>query len=75
MSEVHATLAPSAANQWYYCAGSILMQDSVPPLEEDTEASREGDAVHWVAAEVLQNSGCGGPSRLMGVTEIGRAHV
>lgn len=50
MSE-HAILAPSSANQWGHCAGSVAAQANIP--NPDTEQSREGTAAHWVGSEVL----------------------
>ena len=47
----HAPLAPSSAPQWGYCSGSV----SANFLAADSAAqrTREGEASHWVAAEVL----------------------
>lgn len=50
MSE-HAPLAPSSAEQWGHCSGSVLAQ-SVRP-EPETQQTREGTATHWVASEAL----------------------
>lgn len=46
----HATLAPSAADQWGpgRCAASVAMQQA-HPQDDDTEAAREGTAAHHVA--------------------------
>lgn len=52
MSGPHALLAPSSAPQWFYCSGSVMAQQAIPDF--DTEASREGDAAHWVVAECLK---------------------
>ena len=50
MSE-HAILAPSSADQWVHCSGSVMANASAPSRE--TEASRKGTATHWVVSEVL----------------------
>lgn len=47
----HADLAPSAAPQWVYCAGSVKAQKQHP--QGDTDDTREGEASHWVCSEVL----------------------
>lgn len=44
MSE-HARCAPSSAERIELCPGSVQMQERYP--QEETEESREGDAVHW----------------------------
>lgn len=48
----HATLAPSSAEQWGHCAGSVKAQAAFPDL--DSEQSREGTAAHWVVSETLE---------------------
>lgn len=52
----HAVLSPSAAGQWRYCPGSIVMQAQFPETER-SEAAAEGDAAHWVGAETLSGRG------------------
>ncbi len=51
MSE-HAILAPSSAEQWGHCAGSVKAQADFPSLE--SEQTREGTAAHWVVSEALE---------------------
>lgn len=50
MSE-HARCAPSSADRIELCHGSVQMQERYP--QEETEESREGDAVHWAGATLL----------------------
>lgn len=50
MSE-HARCAPSSAERTELCHGSVQMQERYP--QEETEESREGDAVHWAGATLL----------------------
>lgn len=50
----HAVLAPSSADIWVNCPGSIKMGEGV--VEEETDDSREGDAVHWLAESALTQS-------------------
>jgi hypothetical protein len=47
----HAPLAPSAAARWVFCPGSVSLAAKYP--EPETEESREGNAAHWVAAQML----------------------
>lgn len=54
MSGEHAPLQPSAAPQWAFCTGSVAVNRAAPDLE--TDASREGEAAHWVGAECLQQA-------------------
>lgn len=54
----HATLAPSSAEQWGHCAGSVRAQVPFPDLA--SEQSREGTAAHWVVSEALQAFKTGG---------------
>lgn len=49
----HAMLAPSAAPIWGICSGSVAARQAFPSL--DSEASAEGTAAHWLAAEVLRS--------------------
>ncbi len=51
----HAPLAPSSGFQWRYCPGSVIMQTIAGP-SKDTEASEEGNAAHWLAAEWLNGA-------------------
>ncbi len=52
MSEGHARLAPSSAEQWGpdRCPASIQMQEKHPG-DDDGEAAREGEAAHYAATE------------------------
>ena len=45
-------LPPSGANSWAYCSGSAIIAATVP--NDETEASRKGQAEHWVGAQVLR---------------------
>lgn len=45
----HAPLAPSAAEQWFNCPGSVSMIKSMPPIVEDEAAAEEGTLAHAVA--------------------------
>lgn len=49
----HARLAPSSAERWVECPGSVVMQERYPQNEESEEA-KEGTASHWVASETLE---------------------
>ncbi len=49
----HAILAPSSAYQWRWCAGSVSLSQGIG--DEDTDASRDGTAAHWVAEQVLHS--------------------
>ena len=49
----HAPLAPSSAFQWRWCAGSVSLSQGIG--DEDTDASREGTAAHWVCEQILQS--------------------
>ena len=51
MSGQHALYAPSAFPVTAHCSGSVLAAQAVP--DRETQETREGDAVHWVAAECL----------------------
>ena len=48
----HSILAPSSADVWFECAGSVLMSAMFP--EAETDETREGTAAHWVAAAILR---------------------
>lgn len=48
----HARLAPSSAEQWVPCPGSVKAQEPFP--DEETEDAKEGTASHWVASTVLE---------------------
>jgi len=50
----HALLAPSSANIWVNCPGSVSMGKDIP--DEATDDTREGDAVHWLAQSALTMS-------------------
>lgn len=47
----HAPLPPSGAPQWGNCSGSVVA--NAMRIDIETDASREGDAVHWVVSEGL----------------------
>jgi hypothetical protein len=50
----HAPLPPSAAAHWVNCAGWLKMS-RLFPAREDTPASLEGTASHWVLSEAFAN--------------------
>lgn len=52
MSE-HALLAPSSAERWVNCPGSMQLCQKYPEPSEETDEQREGTAAHWAMAEVL----------------------
>ena len=45
------TVRASGGHEWYYCHGSQLLQDGLP--NDDTVATREGTAVHWLAVQII----------------------
>lgn len=47
----HAFLAPSGAGCTVHCPAAPAMQQRYP--EDETDASREGVAAHWAAAEII----------------------
>jgi hypothetical protein len=49
----HSILAPSSAAIWVNCPGSIGMSDGI--VQEPTDETREGEAVHWLAESALTN--------------------
>lgn len=49
----HAYLPPSGAKAWVQCAAWPAMNARYP--QDDTEATRTGDAWHWVWAQMLAN--------------------
>lgn len=53
-NQVHAVLAPSAADRWMGCAGSIAAE-SFCPKQDDNEFSAEGTAAHELASWALEN--------------------
>lgn len=48
----HAPLAPSSADRWVNCPGSVVMEAAYPETEETPE-QREGTAAHWAVEQVL----------------------
>jgi hypothetical protein len=56
VTDVHAEYAPSSMYLTVACPGWKKQSANLPP-EPETEAIREGDAGHWVAAFMAQNSG------------------
>lgn len=50
----HSILAPSAADIWYHCEGYITLATIHP--EEETDATREGTAAHWLATGFVDGS-------------------
>lgn len=51
MNGGHAPLAPSSAPVWGFCSGSVLATQQSPNIE--TQATREGNAAHWIGSECL----------------------
>lgn len=49
---VHARHAPSAADRWVFCPGSVGLAEQFPDIG-DGEAAAEGDAAHWVAFQMF----------------------
>lgn len=47
-----AILRPSSAHRWVECPGSVQAELAYPETEQSA-AAMEGDAAHWLAAEVL----------------------
>lgn len=58
VSTGHARLSPSKAGQWVACPGSVAMQAAFPD-RSSSESAEEGNAVHWMSAEVLSGRGPG----------------
>lgn len=48
----HAILAPSSADRWVRCTGSVQLCQRYPEAD-DTPSSMEGTAAHWVCSEYL----------------------
>lgn len=49
----HSVIAPSSAFRWVECPASVPLGLMFP--DEENEAAREGNAAHWVAAEILDS--------------------
>ena len=52
-NKVHSLLAPSAANRWMACPGSIELSKQAPPQESSSYAA-EGSAAHYIAQACLE---------------------
>lgn len=52
MTAQHSILAPSAAERWVNCPGSVRLCQQYPDRDDSPEAM-EGTAAHWVASEAL----------------------
>ena len=50
----HALLAPSSADVWSQCPGSVVLRSMV--AETNTPESEEGTAAHWVAEQLLRDA-------------------
>ena len=52
----HARLAPSHADTWFYCAGSVNLEATLPPdpTGGETEHSRRGVAAHEALEQCIQ---------------------
>ena len=48
------SLRPSHAARWAQCAASPRLQEPIPDTKSDD--AKEGDAAHWLAAEVLRGN-------------------
>jgi len=48
----HARHAPSSADCWVFCPGSVGLSEQFPDIG-DGEAAAEGDAAHWVGFQML----------------------
>ena len=46
-----AIVRPSGSHEWSFCGGSQFMQKDQP--NDDSDATREGTAAHWVGSEIL----------------------
>lgn len=55
---MHARLAPSSASRRVMCPGSLEMEERYPELEESPH-SKEGNAAHYVASEMLKGNPLG----------------
>ena len=49
---IHAILAPSSAERWLACPGSVLMEKGI--VEIESEYAKEGTMAHTVAAQYLE---------------------
>jgi|VirMetMinimDraft_7_1064189.scaffolds.fasta_scaffold02121_7 hypothetical protein len=49
----HALLAPSSAEVWANCPGSVVLSSLVPETDKWKTQSDEGTAAHWVCETVL----------------------
>lgn len=52
MNTDHAILAPSSANRWGFCSGSVMASVNAP--DSASQRTREGTAAHWVGEQVLK---------------------
>lgn len=50
----HALLAPSSADVWTKCPGSVMLRSMTATT--NTPESEEGRAAHWVAEQILQDA-------------------
>lgn len=49
----HALLAPSSADVWSMCPGSVTLVSMVPETDKWKSEADEGTAAHWVCEQVL----------------------
>ena len=47
----HSSLAPSAANRWFACPGSVMLSKDCP--DESSQAAREGSFAHHIAERAM----------------------
>lgn len=50
----HALLAPSSADVWSKCPGSVVLNSMVP--DSSNPEAAEGTAAHWVAQQILEDA-------------------
>lgn len=50
---MHSPIAPSSAECWVNCRGSVALCQRVP-VPPETDESRDGTASHWVGSEALE---------------------
>lgn len=56
MADIHSKIAPSKAERWMNCPGSLILEDQCPPAPQTVYAA-EGTAAHRLAAMCLMEVG------------------